>query len=133
MLIALTQAQRLLSSELANDIKPLGISVDMWITLNALEETPGLAMTKVADKLCLYLPTVTKLIDRMVSDNYVYRKPHQTDRRRVLIFPTDRGLTVLHEARAIAAKFEEKIIQHSDLPKETLLTLLSDLKGAVQS
>jgi len=98
----LARANRRLASRLATAFKPLGISVDMWFALDALAETPGLPMTQIADHLSHNLPTVTKLVDRMVSDNLVYRKPHHSDRCRVLIFPTQRGLDLAHEASAIA-------------------------------
>lgn len=111
----LARAHRSVSGRLATDLKPLGLSVDMWIVLDALHVTPGLPMTQIADDLCHNLPTVTKLIDRMVSDNLVYRKPHRTDRRRVLIFPTSRGLDLAAEAGAIAKALETKETLPSDI------------------
>jgi len=40
------------------------------------------------------------------------RKLHHSDRRRVLIFPTERGLDLFHKANNIAKYFEEKIEQN---------------------
>ena len=36
-------------------------------------------------------PTLTKMIDRMVSDTLVYRVQDPNDRRKVLMFISDRG------------------------------------------
>jgi|GEM_PF-5963033 len=97
-IVELTRVQRQLSNQLAADLKPLGLTLNTWITLDALSQEPGLPVTNIAKALCLNLPTVTKLIDRMVSKNMVYRKPHPKDRRLVLIFPTERGLILHKEA-----------------------------------
>jgi DNA-binding MarR family transcriptional regulator len=40
-------------------------------------------------------PTLTKVVDRMVSANLVLRRADETDRRRVLVFASDRGRQLL--------------------------------------
>ncbi len=109
----LSIAHRRINAQMSIMLKPVGISVDMWAILTILENTPGQSMTFIADSLSLNLPTVTKLMDRMVSDNLAYRKPHHSDRRRVLIFPTEKGLVVFQEAEIIAKAIEQKI--HNEL------------------
>lgn len=110
----LTRAYRQFTNRWLTELKPVGLTVDMWIVLGMLHEKPGQSMTSLAEDLSLNLPTVTKLIDRMVSDNMVYRKPHHRDRRRVLIFPTERGLELYHEATALAQKLEQRILSEVD-------------------
>ncbi len=125
LLAVLSKTQRLLSADFTKHLKPLGITIDTWLTCEILEAEPGLSMTKIAEGLCLNLPTVTKLVDRMVSDNLVYRKPHHKDRRRVQIFMTDRGMTILSEARNIIQKNEAEVIAASDATIAALLSLLN--------
>jgi DNA-binding MarR family transcriptional regulator len=48
-------------------------------------------------------------MDRMVSDNLTYRKSHHSDRRRVLIFPTERGLELFYEVDNIANNLEQRL------------------------
>lgn len=105
----LATAYRRMVARLSVELKPVGISIDMWSVLGTLKDKPGQSMTSLADGLSLNLPTVTKLMDRMVSDNLTYRKPHHSDRRRVLIFPTERGLDLFHEADNIANNFEQRL------------------------
>lgn len=123
----LARAHRRLTSRLSTELKPLGLTVDMWSVLGALSEMPGLPMTQIAAHLSHNLPTVTKLIDRMVSDNLVYRKPHHSDRRRVLIFPTERGLELYHEAAAIAGDLETRLLGSSKISGPELRALLQRL------
>jgi len=122
----LATAHRRMVARMSVELKPVGISIDMWSILGMLKEKPGQSMTSLADNLSLNLPTVTKLMDRMVSDNLAYRKPHHSDRRRVLIFPTERGLDLFHEADNIANSVERKLEDKSGnltLLKEKLSTL----------
>jgi DNA-binding MarR family transcriptional regulator len=105
----LATAHRRMVSQLSVELKPMGISMDMWTILGILKDQPGQPMTSLADSLSLNLPTVTKLMDRMVSDNLTYRKSHHSDRRRVLIFPTERGLELFYEVDNIANNLEQRL------------------------
>lgn len=125
--VLLARAHRQMANLWSTDLKPVGLTLDIWIVLGVLATKPGQSMTNLADELSLNLPTVTKIIDRMVSDNLVYRKSHHRDRRRVLIFPTERGLELFHEASSIAKRLEQNISDKiKQLPelKATLAALI---------
>jgi DNA-binding MarR family transcriptional regulator len=102
-------SHRQVSARLSAELKPLGISFDMWMILGLLPSKVGRSMTDLADSLCLNLPTATKLIDRMVSDNLVYRKSHARDRRRVMVFATESGISVYCEAQKAAELMEAEL------------------------
>jgi len=69
-------------------------SVEQWRVLALLADGRGHPMTELADFALLPAPTATKLADRMVADNLVYRRADPTDRRRVLVYLTERGREV---------------------------------------
>ena len=48
-------------------------------------------MSDLTQAALLNHPTLTKMIDRMVSDALVYRRPDPKDGRKVLIFISERG------------------------------------------
>ncbi|MEU1428116.1 MarR family transcriptional regulator [Nocardia sp. NPDC005746] len=66
-------------------------SVGRWHVLEAVAGGTGLSMSQLADATLLNAATLTRLIDAMIADNLVLRKVDDTDRRRVLVFPTRRG------------------------------------------
>lgn len=68
-----------------------GCSIEQWRVLTLLADEQGHTMTEVADYALLPAPTATKLVDRLVADNLVYRHPDPTDRRRVLVHASERG------------------------------------------
>lgn len=66
-------------------------SVGRWHVLEAVAGGTGLSMSQLVDATLLNAATLTRLIDAMIADNLVLRKVDDTDRRRVLVFPTRRG------------------------------------------
>jgi DNA-binding MarR family transcriptional regulator len=67
-------------------------AVGRWHVLNAVAAAEGLSMSQLVDATLLNSATLTRLIDAMIADNLVHRKVDDTDRRRVLVFSTRRGL-----------------------------------------
>ncbi len=74
-------------------------SVEQWRVLSAVADGGGLPMTEIADYALMPAPSLTKLVDRMVADNLVYRRPDPGDRRRVLLHLAARG-RILHQRAA---------------------------------
>ncbi len=90
----------------------MSLAVEQWRVLEILHERSGRAMSDLAQLAFVELPTLSKMIDRMVGDALVYRSPDAEDRRRVLIFLSDRGKaclevllpTIRAEERAMAKR-----------------------------
>jgi DNA-binding MarR family transcriptional regulator len=92
----LSQAQRYVARELTRILKDEGSTVEEWRTLALLADGSSHSMTEIAEFAMLPAPTLTRLIDRMVADNLLYRKVDPRDRRRVLVQISARGRS-LHE------------------------------------
>ena len=107
------------------------LAVEQWRILEILHERGGRAMSDLAQLAFVELPTLSKMIDRMVGDALVYRSPDAEDRRRVLIFLSDRGRACL-EALLPTIKAEERAMAKR-LGKTGLAALkrLSDDLGSV--
>lgn len=76
-------------------------TVEEWRVMSLLADGEGHAMTEIAEFVLLPPPTLTKLIDRMVSANDVYRRVDDADRRRVLVFLSARGRAKHRELAAV--------------------------------
>lgn len=125
----LGRAERELTLRVAAALKEEGCAVERWHALSLLADGSGHAMTQLAGHGLLSPPSLTRLIDSMVADNLVYRKVDERDRRRVLVFATQRGRT-LH--RRIAGRIEQQL--DAILPPEMTradLERLSALLGAL--
>ena len=95
----LSHAERSLGRRLAAILAEEGCSVDEWRVLSAVADGQGHPMSEIADHALMPAPTLTKLVDRMVAGNLVYRRPDPDDRRRVLLHLTARG-RILHQRAA---------------------------------
>lgn len=103
--VLLGRAERDLTLRVAAALDEEGCAVERWHALSLLADGAGHAMTELAGHGLLSPPTLTRLIDSMVADNLVYRKFDERDRRRVLVFATQRGRSV---HRRIAARIERR-------------------------
>ena len=121
---------RKVTNRLTAKLRTVGLSLDSWLVLNMLVSEGGRSMGEIAEALVLNLPTATKLIDRMVNDNLVYRKPHHDDRRIIEIFPSDAGMIRHEVAKKLVAKEQKalkKLIPDLDRLMGELVRLNRDL------
>ena len=100
----IVRSSRKVNNRLTAELRNVGLSLDAWLVLNMLVTEGSGSMGEIAEALVLNLATATKLIDRMVNDNLVYRKPHHKDRRVVVIFPSDAGVIRHETAKKLVAK-----------------------------
>jgi DNA-binding MarR family transcriptional regulator len=87
----LSQAERRVTGRLSAALEAEGLTLAQWRVLSLLADGAGHPMTEAAEFAMLPAPSLTKVVDRMVSSNLVYRRPDLADRRRVLIYSTARG------------------------------------------
>ena len=121
---------RKVNNRLTTELRTVGLSLDAWLVLNMLVTEGGRSMGEIAESLVLNLPTATKLIDRMVNDNLVYRKPHHEDRRIIEIFPSDAGVIRHEVAKKLVAKEQaalKKLIPDLDRLMQELVGISKDL------
>jgi DNA-binding MarR family transcriptional regulator len=59
--------------------------------------SPGVTPRKLADHLGISTAAVTTLVDRLVASGHLTRTPHPTDRRSVLLRPTELARTQMEE------------------------------------
>ncbi len=109
-------------------LKPSGVAIERYRVLAALDLKDGRSMGDLAAQVFVDLPTLTKIIDRMVANAEVYRSPDVNDRRRVLIFISERGQETFRTLRGLLQPNDETLIGSLDARQaQQLRTLLSNL------
>jgi DNA-binding MarR family transcriptional regulator len=126
----LTLVERSLVLRLAEALKADGATIEEWRVLSLLGDGNGHAMTEIAEFVMLPAPSLTKVVDRMVSANLVHRRVDDADRRRVLAFATDRGRQELQQWNATAEREYDDVVTAVG-PEETALlkALLTRVSG----
>jgi DNA-binding MarR family transcriptional regulator len=89
-------------------------------------------MSEVAEHAFLPAPTLTKLVDRLVANNIVYRRVDLEDRRRVRIFLTARGKSLHRRLSGIVERSQGEVLAATG-DAELLQQLLLRLGNALDS
>jgi DNA-binding MarR family transcriptional regulator len=100
-------------------------SIERWRTLVLLADGEGHSMTEIADFALLPAPSLTRLIDGMVSDGFVYRRVDPADRRRVLVFASRAGRELRRRLAERIEKEQAFVLPDADLAElDELVALL---------
>jgi DNA-binding MarR family transcriptional regulator len=127
----LAQANREINRQLELRLSTEGVPVEQWRILKVLSDGDGHSMGELADAVLLNHPTLTKMVDRMVSDSLVYRRQDVEDRRKVLMFISDCGRVLCKRLNSLAASQEAHILQnYGDKATGELKRLLESLIDA---
>lgn len=108
----LAQANREINRQLETRLSKESVPVEQWRILKVLSDGNGHSMGELADAVLLNHPTLTKMIDRMVSDALVYRVQDPGDRRKVLMFSSDRGKVLCQRLNSLVISQEAHIAEN---------------------
>lgn len=90
---------RMLRSRVEALLAVQGCSLDEWRVLDHLAAQGPAVMSKIGKEAGLAPSVLSKLVDRMVTNNLLYRRIDPADRRRINVHLTSRGKAV-HQACA---------------------------------
>ncbi|WP_328744918.1 MarR family transcriptional regulator [Streptomyces sp. NBC_00285] len=111
----LSSAERLMTRRLSVALDAESCSVEEWRVLAFLADDRGHTMSDVAEYALMPAPSLTKLVDRMVSAALVYRRKDPGDGRRVLVYLSQRGRTRHRAVAALARRAQEQVL--AELPE----------------
>jgi len=124
----LAQANREINRQLDARFRKEGVPVEQWRILKVLSDGKGHSMGELAEAVLLNHPTLTKMVDRMVSDALVYRVQDADDRRKVLMFSSDHGKALTQRLNSLALSQEAFIAEnYGDKATAELKRLLESL------
>jgi DNA-binding MarR family transcriptional regulator len=124
----LAQADRQINRQLDEEFRVEGVPVEQWRILKLLAENNGRSMGDLAQAALLNHPTLTKTIDRMVSQALVYRRADKADGRKVLIFISAHGRSANERLNRLANLHQAGIVEnYGDREAEELKRLIEGL------
>ncbi|MDU5476058.1 MULTISPECIES: MarR family winged helix-turn-helix transcriptional regulator [Pantoea] len=101
----LVQANRRVNRQLSLE----GITLEHWRALKVIAVQDGVTMRELSDELMQNFPTLTKIIDKMVLEALVYRRPDEQDRRKVRLHISDKGKAVLDQQNNRVNEHQDKL------------------------
>jgi DNA-binding MarR family transcriptional regulator len=125
---ALSRAERSVVRQLARILDDERVTVDQWRILQLLADGRGHRMSELSEFAFLPAPSLTRVVDRMVTDGLVHRRIDTLDRRRVLVHLTARGRALNRRLADVLTREQHALLDGAD-PAETerLLALLAGL------
>jgi DNA-binding MarR family transcriptional regulator len=119
---------RQLEEELQERLRPSGVPIEQLRIFEALDRVGACPMGELATYALVEPPTLTKIIDRMVSEALVFRAPDPDDRRRVLILLAPAGKALYKRLRKLSSEQEQRLAKQLRQGKaEELRNLLREL------
>ncbi|MGH3765208.1 MAG: MarR family winged helix-turn-helix transcriptional regulator [Pseudonocardiaceae bacterium] len=129
----LSQVESRVTRRLVTVLRAHDCELAEWRVLRLLADARGRPMNEIKDFVLLPGPTLTKLIDRMVADNLVYRRGDLEDRRRVLVFPAPRGVAKYEAIRATVDSDQLELAERiGDEQLAELTRMLSQVADALR-
>lgn len=117
---------RLLRFNLAKTMGEHGISPEQWFILFKLYERPGRSQKELADPNLNDHPNITRMVDTLESSGFLIRTQDPADRRRHLLYLTDKGHTFMETMRPTIVKERQKLFSGiSDAEIDQLLSILA--------
>jgi MarR family transcriptional regulator, organic hydroperoxide resistance regulator len=124
----LSQAERSVMRRLTALAETHGSTIEQWRVLSLLADGQGHPMKEIAGFVLVPSPTLTRIIDRMIAGNLVYRRVDPSDRRRVLIFCSARGRRLHAKLRRDVERYESGLAEaDTGLDLRRLTSLLAQL------
>jgi MarR family transcriptional regulator for hemolysin len=108
-----------------------GLSVPHFRVLTYLGGNAGASLSEVAEHVGLQLPSMSTLIDGLVTRGFVSRAPCATDRRRVTLTLTPDGQATLDNARQHSqARLAEQLAVLTPAQQVTVIAAMQALRLA---
>lgn len=113
-------------------IAPMDITPDQFTVLRVLVENgEGISQREICDYMTSDPNTITSILNRMESQDFVERRPHETDRRALSIWIKPAGQAKYHETREFASGLQREVLDVlSAAEQEQFLEHLERIAGA---
>ena len=129
----LVRTADMLVKRIGDLVQPFGLSPSSALALGILVDANSpLPPNQIASRLIISRATVTGLLDSLQQRGYVRRLPHSSDRRMLLIEPTESGRRVAHEFRVVVHRRQtEWLAALSETEQGQLIDMLHRLQSAL--
>ncbi|MCR9126193.1 MAG: homoprotocatechuate degradation operon regulator HpaR [Rhodobacteraceae bacterium] len=126
--IALLRARERVMGPIRGMLVDVGVTEQQWRVLRVLHEAGALDPTRIAERACLLLPSLTRILQKLEEKGLIARAPDPGDRRRQSIRVTQAGARLIEANLATSQALTRQIRARLGHEKyEALLELLHEL------
>lgn len=89
-------------------LKKFGLSFEQWLIIEQAGKYPGISQKKIIDKLVKEAASVSRMVNKLLGKEYLYRQKNQNDKKIGQLFLTNKGETVYAECKkSVDKEFRE--------------------------
>lgn len=111
--IALLRARERVMGPIRGVLANAGVTEQQWRVLRVLQEEGPQEPTRIAERACLLLPSLTRILKNLDDKKLIVRRPDLKDRRRQIIEISEDGVAIIHANLSA-------IVELADQTRETL-------------
>ena len=127
--MALLRARESVMIPVREILRESRISEEKWRVLRVVEESGPIEQSHIADKACLHLSSLTRIMHALDRDGLLERSTDESDRRNSTAVITDAGRALIHEHTLRCNDLFSRLENQFGTDKlETLLDLLDELQ-----
>ena len=105
-----------------------GITVDQWLVLNMIIDFKGITQTEIAERIFKDKASITRIIDRLVINDFVTRKPHPSHGKMIQIDITEKGTDTITTLKNEVPKFRDFALRTiDDISKKEVQSVLKSI------
>ncbi len=126
--IALLRARERVMGPIRHLLSDVDLTEQQWRVLRVVQESGPIDPTQIADRACLLLPSLTRILQKLEEKGLINRVRDEADRRRQVITLTAAGDRVIEENIDASLELIERTREKMGPDRyEALLDLLNDL------
>ena len=113
-LLNIIYTQNLLAENFSEILKKYDLSQEQYHVLDVLKSKNGepANMFEIQEQMISKASNTTRLVDKLLLKGYIKREVCSKNRRKIDVFITESGLTVLTDVKPMINIFEEKLSQN---------------------
>jgi len=131
--IALLRARERVMGPLRLMLVDAGVTEQQWRVLRVLQESGPLEPTRIAERACLLLPSLTRILQKLADKGYLNRQPDKSDGRKQIISITPSGESLIAANIDTSLALLEQVRTRMGPDRyDALLDLLNELDGTAE-
>ena len=111
----IARVDRIISKHLTEHLKELEITLPQFTALSVLASKNNLSNAKLAERSFIKPQSANKILQDLLVNGWIEKKPDPTHGRRILITLTDSGIDKLNKCNEVVLKVEEKMLEGIDI------------------
>ena len=111
----IARVDRIISKHLTEHLKELEITLPQFTALSVLALKSNLSNAKLAERSFIKPQSANKILQDLLVNGWIEKKPDPTHGRRILITLTESGIEKLNKCNEVVLKVEEKMLEGIDI------------------